>query len=289
MLQLQIEHCLRENADAVLQILETTAPLSVTLTDEHDDAIFEPEIGTTPLWPSLIIQALYLDEDNAHTAQQLISLGFSDCICSIEEVPEKDWERVSVADFKPQHFGERLSIYPSWITPPPTDTAHIILDPGLAFGTGAHPTTSLCLDWLAHADIAQKTIIDFGCGSGILTLAALKLGASHVHAVDIDPQALQATQSNADINGIPQSQLTVSLPNELKQKSELIIANILLSPLISLRHSFHQLLTEEGILVVSGLLESQVQELITAYQPLFQYETSAIKEGWAQLVFFKQP
>nr|WP_019216081.1 50S ribosomal protein L11 methyltransferase [Legionella tunisiensis] len=251
--QLQIEQCHRDEVELLSDALEETGALSITLTDKNDEPVLEPEPGTTPLWPDVVINALYDDEQDAEQAKLLLApqhphLGFS-----IQHLADQDWERAWMDDFKPQRFGKRLWICPSWLEPPEPQAVNLILDPGLAFGTGTHPTTSLCLTWLEQADLNNKAVIDYGCGSGILALAALKLGAAKVQAVDIDEQALQATQNNALTNGIDQQQLYIGFPQSLQTPADLLIANILLAPLMTLRNTFKELLNPHGILVVSGI------------------------------------
>ncbi len=285
MLQLQIEHCQRDAADKLSALLEEAGALSITMTDKYDDAILEPELGTCPLWPHVIIQALYSEQKLAEHALQTLATQYPKLECTLQELPEQDWERVCMNDFKPLRFGKRLWICPSWLTPPEPDAVNLILDPGLAFGTGTHQTTSLCLSWLEQAELDGKDVIDFGCGSGILALAALKLGAAHAYAVDIDHQALLATQNNAADNGITAAQLTVGFPDILQTQVDLLIANILLSPLLMLKQRFQQLLKENGTLVVSGILEDQVTSLIDTYQDIFTHHSSIIHEGWALVIF----
>ena len=285
MLQLQIEHCHRDDIEEISIALEGTDALSVTFTDKHDDPILEPELGTTPLWPHVVVHALYAEAYEAEMAVNALSANFPTLSYSIETLPEQDWERVCMDDFKPQQFGKRFWICPSWLTPPDPNAVNLILDPGLAFGTGTHPTTFLCLTWLDQAPLAQQTVIDYGCGSGVLALAALKLDALHVDAVDIDEQALLATKNNALSNGISMEQLTIGFPDTLSEPVDLVIANILLTPLMSLQNRFHQLLKNNGTLVVSGILEEQVDGLIDRYSNTFKHVSSFIKDGWALLEF----
>ena len=285
MLQLQIEHCHRDDIEEISIALEGTDALSVTFTDKHDDPILEPELGTTPLWPHVVVHALYAEPYEAEMAVNALSAYFPTLSYSIETLPEQDWERVCMDDFKPQQFGKRFWICPSWLTPPDPDAVNLILDPGLAFGTGTHPTTFLCLTWLDQAHLTQQTVIDYGCGSGVLALAALKLGALHVDAVDIDEQALLATKNNALSNDISMKQLTIGFPDTVSEPVDLIIANILLTPLMSLQHRFHELLKNKGSLVVSGILEEQVDGLIDTYSNTFKHVSSFIKDGWALLEF----
>ncbi len=287
MLQLQIEHCHRDEIEKLSDALEETAALSVTLTDKQDDPILEPELGTTPLWPNVVVQALYAEEIEAQLAVQMLSKDYPHLSYTLQILPEQDWVSVCKDDVKPQQFGSRLWVCPTWITPPEPDAVNLILDPGLAFGTGTHPTTFLCLTWLEQANLLEQQVIDYGCGSGILALAALKLGALHVNAVDIDEQALVATQNNATSNGISSTRLTIDFPDSLKMPADILIANILLTPLINLRDRFHELLKAHGTLVVSGILEEQAEDVIAAYEGYFKHVTSSIHEGWGVLEFVR--
>lgn len=284
--QLKIEHCPTELIEQLNETLEETGALSIMLTDKNDNPVLEPELGTTPLWPEVIIQALYAQAEEAQAVKTQLLQTMPELLCAIEVIPDKDWERVWMDDFKPQRFGKRLWICPTWLTPPEPEAINLMLDPGLAFGTGTHPTTSLCLRWLEGTSLENKSVIDYGCGSGILSLAALKLGAAKVFAVDIDPQALQATQNNAHTNKINQH-LIVSEPEQLKSSTELIIANILLAPLIDLKMRFFELLQPGGQLVVSGLLAEQVPLLLSAYESSFRLVKSEYLDGWALVNFIK--
>lgn len=285
MFQLDIQECLSQDIEQLSSRLESTPALSITMTDKFDDAIFEPELGTMPLWPHVVLQVLFAEEYEAQETVQSLAIEFPQFKYVISELEEQDWERVCMADFKPQQFGQRLWICPSWLTPPEKDAVNLILDPGLAFGTGTHPTTSLCLTWLEQADLQQKTVIDFGCGSGILALAALKLGAEHAQAVDIDEQALIATKNNADTNHISEDKLTMGFPDTLCAPVDLLIANILLTPLLSLRERFRALLKANGTLVVSGLLKEQAEEIIENYRTDFNHIATHTQGDWALVVF----
>jgi len=287
MFQLQIEQCHRDDVELLSGALEETGALSITLTDQYDDPILEPAPGAAPLWPNVVLNALYAEENDANLARAIVSDTFPQLSYSIHDLPDQDWERTCLDQFKPQLFGNRLWVCPSWLTPPEPDAVNLILDPGLAFGTGSHATTSLCLTWLDKADLENKHVIDYGCGSGILALAALKLGAQHVHAVDIDEQALLATQDNALNNAITTARLTVGQPDTLYQPVDLLIANILLAPLLALKNRFHELLNDKGTLVVSGLLAEQVPILIEAYQTDFVHSATCIENDWALVEFSK--
>lgn len=283
--QLQIEVCQHDEVEHLSDLLQSLGALSVTFTDKNDDPVLEPEPGTTPLWPDVIVQALFDQESMAEVAMQHLMPQYPHLDFHIHELPNQDWERTWMDTFKPMCFGKKLWICPSWIEPPEPDAVNLILDPGLAFGTGTHPTTSLCLTWLDEALLANQTVIDYGCGSGVLALAALKLGANHVHAVDIDTQALTATANNAAINNIPVDKLAIGQPNSLTICADILIANILLAPLINLQERFYELLSPAGTLVVSGLLSEQAQELINAYHTHFIHRSSQHLDGWGLLVF----
>ncbi|WP_454786047.1 50S ribosomal protein L11 methyltransferase [Legionella sp. WA2024007413] len=283
--QLKIEHCPSQEIESLSEELEEFGALSIMLTDKNDNPVLEPEPGTTPLWPEVVIQALFAEVFQAQYTREHVMKTYPKLTCALEVLEDKDWERAWMDDFKPQRFGKRLWICPTWSTPPEPDAVNLMLDPGLAFGTGTHPTTALCLTWLEQADLKNKSVIDYGCGSGILSLAALKLGAAKVHAVDIDEQALQATQNNALGNQLDEHQLLISKPDVLHQPVDLIIANILLAPLINLKERFQQLLNSKGILIVSGILEEQAPKLIETYASMFIAIHQQNLNGWSLLAF----
>lgn len=286
--QLKIEHCPVEQIEQISEELEEFGALSIMLTDKNDNPVLEPEPGTTPLWPEVIMQALFSEAIQAQYTRDQLTQMHPGLVLTLEILEDRDWERAWMDDFKPQRFGQRLWICPTWSVPPEPEAVNLMLDPGLAFGTGTHPTTSLCLTWLEQADLHQKSIIDYGCGSGILSLAALKLGAGGVYAVDIDQQALQATQNNALTNGLDTNKLLISFPEELESPVDLIIANILLAPLMMLKDRFQQLLQPEGLLVVSGILQEQAPLLIEAYTHLFMLVSQENHNGWSLLVFARK-
>lgn len=287
MLQLQIENCNKDNAEDIVDFLEESGALSVTMLDQHDDPILEPELGTMPLWPSVVINALYEINTNIDLIKKSLDIDYVNLKYSLDILPEKNWEKVCLDNFKPKQIGDKLLICPSWLTPERQDIAVLTLDPGLAFGTGSHETTELCLSWLEKINLSNKTVLDYGCGSGILGLSALKLGAKHVYAVDIDEQALIATRSNAATNDISEDNLTVLMPNDLKNPVDIILANILLKTLISLKQEFIKLLNPNGKLVTSGVLINQTEELINAFAPELQLTTMDKISDWAILVFEK--
>lgn len=271
----------REQADELSDWFEEMGSVSVTFTDKEDDPILEPAPGTTPLWKQVVVTALYSEKDEALQTQKAFIEMFPKLHTQLEQVEDKEWTRAWMDQFSPMKFGERLWICPSWQEPPEANAVNLILDPGLAFGTGTHQTTSLCLTWLDQADIQDKSLLDFGCGSGILALAALKLGVSHAYAVDIDPQALTATTNNARDNQIDESRLVVGFPKDVQVKTDVVIANILLKPLLELKHEFITLLKPKGRLVVSGILREQMDELMNHYEDLFIVNNQHILDDWA--------
>lgn len=283
--QLHIENCLRDLVDELSDLLENAGALSVTLSDQHDDAILEPELGTTPLWPYVDLCALFEDESIAHNALSVCQHLYPSLLMTMSTLADQDWETVCKDDFKSEQIGQRLWICPSWDLPPKEAATTVLLDPGLAFGTGKHPTTRLCLEWLDQAPLENKSIIDYGCGSGILAIAALKLGVSAAYAADIDPHALQATENNAKDNSITPTQLQIDYPDKLCVAVDILMANILLGPLISLQDSFLKLLKKDGLLVVSGILSEQTDSLLLAYQDQFKHLKTETKEDWALMVF----
>ncbi len=236
--------------------------LSVSLEDLEDNPIFEPAPGQTPLWQQVRISGLFPGDispaaimDSLHAALRPALLGNFDH----EYLPDTDWVHQTQADFPPTRYGESLWVLPPWIAPDAYAGKHLILDPGLAFGTGQHETTALCLEWLDATPLTGKTLLDVGCGSGILAIAALKLGATKASGTDIDPQALKASRDNAELNQITESQLWLGLPEQLPETAQfdILIANILAQPLIALASSLAPHLAPGGRFALSGVLRDQ--------------------------------
>jgi ribosomal protein L11 methyltransferase len=267
--------------------------LSITLQDAGDDPVLEPAPGATPLWPRVRVQALFdiaTVAADVHAAlqgqlpQALPELHF-------EVLADRIWEREWLKDFHPMRFGQRLWICPGGQRPSPdllstplsVPPCLIELDPGLAFGTGTHPTTALCLEWLDAAQLAGHTVLDYGCGSGVLAIAALKLGAQHATAVDIDPQALLATADNAQRNAVA-NKLTIGAAATLQPAPvDVLLANILAEPLEALAATFATLVVPGGSLVLSGLLSSQAAGVAQHYAPWFHMAPVTVRSEWARL------
>jgi ribosomal protein L11 methyltransferase len=272
----------QDKAEALSEALSVCGAAAVTFEDNADQPIYEPDLGTTPLWTATRVVALFDAETNPDNVGKMLSTLVTDIPpYRVEAVEDKDWEREWMDNFHPIQFGERLWICPSWHTPPAPDAVNIMLDPGLAFGTGTHPTTALCLNWLDQADLKGKYVIDYGCGSGILAIAAALLGAERVIGVDTDPQALEATRANAARNGV---EIEAYLPGDCPDEPcDLLLANILAGPLQTLAPRFANLAKPSAGLVLSGILEVQAQEVSDSYAAWFDMQAPTIKEDWTRL------
>ena len=267
------------------QLLELGA-VSVTFMDAEDQPIFEPDLGTTPLWSNTHLLALFeADTDPEALLQHLRLLWQAELPPhELEKIEDQDWERSWMDNFHPMRFGERLWIVPSWHAAPEPDAVNLLLDPGLAFGTGTHPTTSLCLQWLDAQQLQGKTLIDFGCGSGILAIAGLLLGAEHAVGTDIDIQALEASRDNAQRNQVADDRFDLYLPEQMPDTpADVLVANILAGPLVSLAPQLASLVKPGGLLALSGILAEQTDEILQAYRDDFELDPVANQEGWIRV------
>ncbi|WP_192980113.1 50S ribosomal protein L11 methyltransferase [Pseudomonas sp. EggHat1] len=275
-----------EQAETYEDALLEVGAVSVTFMDAEDQPIFEPDLGTTPLWSNTHLLALF-EADTDETAL----LAHLQLLCGgalpehhVERIEDQDWERSWMDGFQPMRFGQRLWIVPSWHAAPEPDAVNLLLDPGLAFGTGTHPTTALCLEWLDGQNLDNCSVLDFGCGSGILAIAALLLGAQQAAGTDIDPQALEASRDNASRNGIDPARFPVYLPADLPQQpADVVVANILAGPLVSLAPQITTLVKGGGRLALSGILAEQAEEVRAAYAGAFDLDPTAIKDGWVRI------
>ena len=280
----------KQEAEVWEELILATDAKSVTLSDAEDQPVFEPDIGTTPLWPNTLVMGLYEADINVNQVIKRLQDGYLTARpesnlpeIKVDQLEDKDWQRAWMDHFHPLSFGNRLWIVPSWCEAPEPNAVNILLDPGLAFGTGTHATTALCLRWLDDCDIEGLSIIDYGCGSGILGIASLLLGAKNVDAVDIDPQAKLATLDNATKNRVGDN-LHFYFPDSLPtQTADIVIANILTGPLKELAPRLTELCRIQGKIVLSGLLERQIEEVQHAYQPWFHFDPSQVDDGWACL------
>jgi ribosomal protein L11 methyltransferase len=261
--------------------------LSVTLADAADTPILEPAPGATPLWPSVRLAALWeADSDPAAlTATLRAALAAPGLAPRFTELADRPWEREWLKDFHPMRFGRRLWVCPGGQVPPPeaADAVVVMLDPGLAFGTGTHATTALCLEWLDAVPLAGRRVFDVGCGSGILAIAALALGAAHAVALDIDPQALLATRENAARNRV-EARLEVRAAAEpWPDAIDVVLANILAEPLVELAPRLAAATRPGGAIVLSGLLVAQAADVASAFAPWFDMDAPRERDGWAGL------
>jgi len=261
---------------------------SVTLLDAGDQPLLEPGPGETPLWPESIVEALL--PDDLPDQDVLVALSAGRVISSPKDVKfdhlaDRDWERAWMDRFQPMRFGNSIWICPSHIEPDPEWGVVVRLDPGLAFGTGTHPTTALCLEWMDATDFAGMTVTDYGCGSGVLAVAAALKGADRVFAIDHDPQALTATRDNALRNEVS-GRIETALPGELADtRADVVMANILAGPLITLADHIAGLVRPGGALVLSGILDDQAEDVERAYGPLIGKAGRVSREGWVRLAF----
>ncbi len=273
------------DAERLAEALHEAGAAAVTLQDAADQPLFQLEPGDSPLWANTHVIGLFAaDSDTAAILAQLRS-GAAEAPplrTRVDTLPDQDWERAWMDQFHPIRFGRRLWVCPRWLTPPDPAAVNIMLDPGLAFGTGTHATTALCLEWLDGEDLANQTVIDFGCGSGILAIAAAKLGAARVWAVDHDPQALLATRDNAEVNGVETIISVCTAENLPAMHADVLLANILAAPLISLRPRFAQLLPPGGRIVLSGILAEQAEEVLENYRAWFTMAPITVREGWVR-------
>ena len=276
----------RQNAALVESLLQNEPVLALTMTDDADDPVLEPGVGETPLWPSVCVTALFTGDTAVEPLTRVLSLvpGVDrPQQVNFRRFEDQQWERVWLERFKPMQFGRGL-----WIAPGdqevPADAAYVLrLDPGLAFGTGTHPTTRLCLQWMDGHDFSGQAVVDYGCGSGVLGIVAAIKGATGVVCVDNDPQALLATRDNAARNDVSDG-LHVLMPDEFKtEPADVVLANILAGPLIELAPVLLAALRPGGSLVLSGILEEQADEVAEAYRMYLDQLTTTTDDGWVRL------
>ena len=284
--------CSREEAGAVEAALDASGAASVSLEDAGEEPRFESWPPDRPLWEKVRVSGLFpagtdgLERMAGRVSSEVLETARAG------ELPEMDWVRAGRERIRPRRFGDRLWVCPTWEGPPPEAASGVVvrLDPGLAFGTGSHPSTRLCLRRLAGLDLAGKVVIDYGCGSGILGIAALGLGARRCLAVDVDPVALEAARANAVRNGVG-DRFDIMFPEEVADAvrraehfpSDLLAANILADPLAELPRVFGDLVAPGGEVMLAGILSHQAGSLIEAYAPWFRLAAAAREEDWILL------
>ena len=269
------------------ELLFDLGAISINLSDAEDEPIYEPLPGHMPLWQTSIVTGMF---DTAVDPEQLFQTINESLPAHLQiylrqtQLDDRDWVQAYREHYFPIQCANKLWIVPGWHQPPDPNAINIILDPGLAFGTGGHPTTALCLSWLAENNLKDMTVIDYGCGSGILAIAALKLGAKRVIGVDIDPQALEASRRNADRNNIAADRFLLYLPEQFKMTTvQLVIANILAGPLVKLSEKLAALVIPGGKILLSGILDQQTDEIQSAYRSFFNLHRSGASEGWVRI------
>jgi len=284
--QFSIE-CKAAELDQIEELLLDLGALSINLTDAKNEPLYEPLPGHAPVWQESIVTGMFDGSCSPEILyHQLVERLPEHLTGSVRqsELKNQDWVQAYRDHYYPIQCSDKLWIVPSWHKAPDPNAVNICLDPGLAFGTGGHPTTSLCLAWLANHTINNLTIVDYGCGSGILAVAACKLGAKNVIGVDIDPQALEASRHNALRNNIHPDRFPLYLPDQLDPvRVDLLIANILSGPLIRLAKTFATLVKPGGKLLLSGILHGQTDEIQFAYQPFFELDPVSAKEDWIRV------
>lgn len=275
----------REQSARAEEALKACGALSVTLSDAGDNPVLETAPGETPLWPRVRLTGLYAHDTDPDDVRLALAAGLGEQGVTVDslQLADREWSRAWMEGFGPMRFGERLRVVPTQAREPTGDDVVIRLDPGLAFGTGTHATTALCLEWLDANPVADARIVDYGCGSGILGIAAARLGAAGVWCVDHDPQALTATRDNARINDVS-GRLRVCTPDELPRiEADVLVANILLQPLLALAPRFASWSAPGARLVMSGLIENQARQLIAGYGEHFTDFEVATRDGWSRV------
>lgn len=276
----------RHDPEQLEDALLAAGALAVTLSGGDGPPVLEPAPGENPLWEQTRVTGLFEAQTDIAAVRFRLERQLGSEVLDearLDDLTERDWTRAWLDDFRPLCFGRRLWVCPSDAASPDPDAVNLILDPGLAFGTGTHPTTALCLEWLDGAELAGRRAIDYGCGSGILAIAAALLGAERVRATDIDPQALIACDANAARNRVAE-RIDIGPPEALgDEPADLLLANILAGPLIVLAPCFAALLRPGGALVLSGILAEQGDEVRAAYAPWFDFDPPARREEWLRL------
>ncbi len=298
-------HCSAGQAEPFEDFLLTQGALAVTFQDLKDDAIFEPALGTTPLWQHTKLTALFDTQVNPEALFARFQAQFKDAPKNFhaQALEDRDWEREWLKHYRSMCFGERLWVIPNLpeytqTLPPEIKADHqvLLMDPGLAFGTGTHETTALCLEWLAQHSLQEKYVIDYGCGSGILAVAAKLLGAANVAGCDLDPQALLASRENAARNSVNEhclfesvSEFRTRFQNTPAVKADIVLANILAGTLEILCEELANLLDADGMIVLSGILDTQAEHLIEVYQKYFHAFEQVNKNNWVRISARKKP
>ncbi|MGE4348176.1 MAG: 50S ribosomal protein L11 methyltransferase [Candidatus Berkiella sp.] len=283
----------KAEVDTVTSALEEQGALAVTYKDGEDNPIFEPSPQEVNLWDKVVTTGLFPIDCDLEKITLYLNKICPTCFISYQPLVDKNWTTAWLEHFKPQKFGNSLWVCPTQSLEAPDASFEgtiVALDPGLAFGTGQHPTTKLCLEWLASNKLDDKAIIDFGCGTSILAISALKLGAMIAYGIDHDDQAILSSQMNAEKNALNADQLKLyTSVDSAIPACELIVANILMNPLLSLAPILADLCLPGGTILLSGLLETQADGILDCYQTWFDFKPYCVDNGWILLVGTKRP
>ena len=281
-----------EQLELLETILLSKGAVSVTLKNNSSDDILEPSVGEQPLWDSAQISGLFEKKNFSEQLYESLKTDLQPfrCKLQIQELIDQDWERKCLENYSPIYFGGNLWVCPSWQEPPDESAVNLILDPGLAFGTGTHPTTALCLEWLAKTKLKNFTLIDYGCGSGILAIAAILLGAEKAICIDNDPQAILSTKENIKKNNLDEDKFYCFSPKQFDEfiqnntiEVNLLMANILANPLIELAPKFKNILSEKGSLILSGIICDQAEKVIAAYSDNINFLEPNLRDEWVMI------
>ena len=280
----------RRYAESLEDSLLASGAASVTFEDNADQPILEPGLGETPLWDNVKITGLFEAQIDMAKTIATAEKKFGNKLPEYkwEQLEDKDWEREWMKNYHAIRCGERLWICPSWQQPPEPDKINLMLDPGLAFGTGTHPTTFMCMQWIDEQDFKDMDVVDYGCGSGILGIATLLMGAKKVIGVDIDPQALLATTENAKRNNLSDDAMPVFLPKDCPTiQADIVLANILAGPLAELAPALNDMTKLGGKICLSGILAIQADTVKQAYAAWFDFDPVTTQEEWVRLTATK--
>lgn len=275
----------RQHADVLGGVLERLGALSVSWEDGGDDACYEIAWPGEPHWRSVCLTGLFdADCQPDRIARQASNQLGEPLVPRVVALAEKDWERACLERFEPRRYGDDLWVCPSWSVPPVPHATNIVIDPGLAFGTGDHATTALCLEWIAQRDWSGARVMDYGCGSGILAIACLLKGAAHAVGVDVDPRAVSASTLNAERNAVA-ARFTACLPEDAAtgEGFDLVVANILSKVLLQHRVFLSTITRPGAILLMTGILEHHAQRVQNAFAPDFDFEVRR-RDGWCLLI-----
>jgi ribosomal protein L11 methyltransferase len=278
--------CTASNSPRLSELLSDSGALSVTISDGGEEVLCEPAPDSEPLWVATRLTGLFESKSDVRAAIASVHDAFAPeptPTHSVEELEDQDWERTWMERFHPMRFGDRLWVCPSWIALPDPLAVNIIVDPGRAFGTGCHESTALCLEWLEEHTMMGGLMIDYGCGSGILAVAGVRLGFGKAYAVDVDQDALQTSRDNASCNGV-EGQVVVSLPDALPHlQADVVMANILAGPLMELAPTIAGLTRCGGHVVLAGILMEQSEAVMRAYEPYLMMDNPEVRNDWVRL------